>query len=120
MDIKKYKELADSLFESDIPAAEGVLRLNAFDPKDLVLFIEGQKVYGYTPDIKFTGTPEEFEINLHFTSPWAFAFLENKGKTVEVNMGYKTYGFCKYNMRINSGLKFQHEVPTVNVKFKKV
>jgi len=39
MGIKKYKEFADKLFDSGIPKTEGALTLNAFDPKELRLFI---------------------------------------------------------------------------------
>lgn len=120
MDIEKYKEFADKLFDSGVPKTEGVLKLNAFDPCNLKLYVNGKVVYGYTPDTKFLGVQEEFEINLQFTGAWAFAFLEHKGETVTVLLAYKDYYLFKSDMKVNSSLKFEYEIPTVNVKFKKV
>lgn len=121
MDIKKYKEFVNKLFNIDLAQdINGIGTLTAFNPINLDVCVDGERVHGFTPDIKILGTPEEFEINLQITSAWAFAFLDNEDEILTVGVGYKEHTLFKHDMRVLSSLKFQYEIPTVNVKFKKV
>lgn len=121
MEIKKYEDFAKQLFKFNGESL-AQFSLNVWDPLNFKIEVDGECVYGYQSPTRVSGNQGDFTIHLQFTSPWNMALKDKVGEGVTVHFYYKNndeyYTMFNQTMRVKDHkLSFEHEIPTVNIRF---
>ncbi len=121
MEIKKYEDFAKQLFKFNGESL-AQFSLNVWDPLNFKIEVDGECVYGHQSPTRLSGTQEDFTLHLQFTSPCNMALKDKVGEYVDVHFYYKNndkqYTMFYQTMRVkDQKLSFEHEIPTVNVRF---